>query len=158
MGVFLSPLASVPGVFSFVGGGGALVFSLSLFINIMLCLFLILLASELCPHFRTSGSAAIMVNSEGGAPAGDGLEAVCQPAGLSVSQQVFICLGGAERLLDAGTRGLSPACSFSPSHHPTHNCHINSFSGTTPVPLNSCSDTLSGSLCPPGKINPCSLA
>jgi hypothetical protein len=41
-----------------------------------------------------------------------------------------------------GTRGL-PACSLSPSHHPTHNCHINSLSDTILILLNSCSNTFS---------------
>lgn len=58
-----------------------------------------------------------------------------QSACLSVGQQVFIYLSGCRAAHWAvGTRGLS-ACSLFPSHHPTHNCHINSFSDTDPVEL-----------------------
>lgn len=70
-----------------------------------------------------------------------GLEAVCQSVSLSVSQQVFIYLSGCGAAYEmVGTRGLS-ACSFSPSHHPTHNCRINPFSDTILILLHSCSNT-----------------
>lgn len=80
-----------------------------------------------------------------------GLEAVCQSAYLSVSQQVFIYLSGwraAHQMV--GTRGL-PACSLCLWHHPTHSCHINSFSDTILILLNSCPNTFSSSPFPLGR-------
>lgn len=104
--------------------------------------FLITLASALCP---LSGRAVMV----GKLRTGDfwwrwvcGLEAVCQSACLSVSQQVFIYLSGCRAAyLMAGTRGLPP-CSLSPSYHPTCDCHINSFPDRVLVLLNSCSSVL----------------
>lgn len=69
---------------------------------------------------------------------------VRQSTSLYLSQWVQSCL------LDAWNT-WSPCLQFPPSHHPTCNCHINSFSGTVLILLNSCLNTLGGSPCPPGK-------
>lgn len=68
----------------------------------------------------------------------------------SVSPSTSLYLSQWVQPLD-GWDTWSPCLRPLPSHHPTHNCHINSFSDTTRGLLNSCSNPLRGSPCPPGR-------
>lgn len=132
VGVF-SPLTSLSGCLFTLWGRGN---SSSVF-STYKCKAGALSNQNVSAFYSVSGSTAAVVKSEGGDSDGGGLvvwrqrvQSVNQLTSLYLSQWVQSCL-----LVLIGTL-WPPQAPVSP-HHPTRNCHVNSFSDRVPILLDS---------------------
>lgn len=141
-GLLLWHLASLLGGGVFLGCGvGLLIFSPSPLTNATFWFFLITLPSVVGLFSGRTLAVGRLWGRGLVTLMGLRLKAVRQSACLSVGQQGFIYLSGCRiAYWIVGSRGL-PACNLSPSYHPTHNCHINSFSDIVLILLNFGSNT-----------------